>query len=113
MAGDDCRYGNARLGSLDAKVSTNNRQDFSHCEANVKSPLDEVLRRGSVSVKVDGEQRRVGVGADGLSTVPMKTLWYSLTPLLQPSAFFQAAIHVLDKHNADVDHGPNGDGDPR
>ncbi len=30
-----------------------NRQDFSHCNANVKSLLDGVLRRGSGSVKVE------------------------------------------------------------
>jgi hypothetical protein len=34
-----------------ATGSDGNRKDFSHCEANVKSPLDEVLRRGSVSVE--------------------------------------------------------------
>ena len=40
---------------FDGAKTTNddNREDFSHCEANVKSVLDEVLRRGSVSVKVE------------------------------------------------------------
>ena len=37
-------------------VEYKNRQDFSHCPANVKSRLDEVLRRGSVSVKTDFER---------------------------------------------------------
>jgi len=41
-----------------------NRKDFSHCNANVKSPLDEVLRRGSVSVKPQWERWLVGFGAE-------------------------------------------------
>ena len=43
-----------------------NRKDFSHCEANVKSPLDGVLRRGSVSVKPEMARWLVGDGADVL-----------------------------------------------
>ena len=49
-------------------VSVPNRQDFSHCNANVKSPLDEVLRRGSVSVEPESERWLVGSGADVLVT---------------------------------------------
>jgi len=40
------------------------RKDFSHCEANVKSPLDEVLRRGSVSVEPELGGRLAGFGSD-------------------------------------------------
>ena len=37
----------------DDNTAAGNRQDFSHCNANVKSRLDEVLRRGSVSVEAE------------------------------------------------------------
>jgi hypothetical protein len=43
-----CSFDCALRNGLDFALKK--RQDFSHCEANVKSPLDEVLRRGSVSV---------------------------------------------------------------
>ena len=43
-----------------------NRKDFSHCGANVKSPLDEVLCRGSVSVEPGLEGRPVRCGGDEL-----------------------------------------------
>ena len=42
---------------LESAQSDKNRQDFSHCEANVKSRLDAALRRGS------GE-REAWVGAE-------------------------------------------------
>jgi hypothetical protein len=45
-----------------------NREDFSHCEANVKSPLDEVLRRGSVSVEPELGWRLVRWGGDELAS---------------------------------------------
>ncbi len=51
------------LMSLDETDDLTNRQDFSHRPADVKSLLDEVLRRGSVSVKPEGERRVVGYAA--------------------------------------------------
>ena len=54
-----CNFGHRTVGP-----TCSNRQDFSHCEANVKSPLDEVLRRGSVSVKPQWEWWLVGFGAE-------------------------------------------------
>jgi hypothetical protein len=55
----------AGAGTDDADVDQN-RQDFSHCEANVKSLLDEVLRRGSVSVKPEWGRWLVGDLSDVL-----------------------------------------------
>ena len=69
-----------------------NRENFSHCEANVKSPLDEVLRRGSVSVEPELEGCLVGCGAD----VPLSCVCVRLS-MSERAAFQDAALWAPSK----------------
>jgi len=52
-----------------------NRQDFSHCEANVKSPLDGVLRGGSVSVGAELGFGSCRIGAGTLGRCLSVAIW--------------------------------------
>jgi hypothetical protein len=56
-------------------TSAQNRQDFSHCNANVKSLLDEVLRRGSGSVKAELGRWSCRSGPDVLRTWASVRIW--------------------------------------
>ena len=74
---------------FDCAKSTNddNRQDFSHCEANVKSPLDGVLRGGSVSVGAELGLGSCRIGAGTLGRCLSVAIWLDGRAASQEAAF--------------------------